>query len=234
MIIVPKKIKGMSPDIVPIEVRIQNRADLLALTLRILRYFFQCNFLGYQWHDDAEKSTIYIEDANQENPEVENPRPSLILDIGGAGFQHTSTGNNLSNYDLDRATKYADQATTFQIEVTGRSKAEAFKLTDGLGTLLFLMDSDLKKFTPDIKQLHNIQMGNVTPLNSVGSRGDSVTLFSSNITFQLDYTLNFKLVPLAPLFTTAIFEAKAENSSISKEEQISVPIGNQIIIPESV
>jgi len=213
MIIVPKKTPGMASNVVPIEVHIQNRADLLALTLRIIRYFFQCKFLGYQWHDDAEKSSIYIEDANQENPEVENPRPSLILDIGGAGFQHTSLGNNLSGYDLDRSTKYADQATTFQIEVTGRSKTEAFKLTDGLGTLLFLMDSDLKKFTPDIKQLHNIQMGSIVPLNSVGRRGDSVTLFTSTITFQVDYTLNFKLVPIAPLFTTAIFEAKAENSS---------------------
>ncbi len=76
MIIIPQS-KNTEAHLTPIRVKIQNRADLLALTLRILRYFFQQGLAGLQWTDDPGTTDIFIEDAFMENPEDDNMYPSI-------------------------------------------------------------------------------------------------------------------------------------------------------------
>ncbi len=231
MRIVPKN--NGNTDLTPIQVKIQNRADLMAVILRTLRYFFQCGFQGLRWHDDPEKSTIFIQDSFMENPDVENPRPSVILSMGGAVTHHSSIGNNLSSYELDRVTKYSEQTTSFNLEIVGRNKLETYKLVDGIGTLLFLMDSEIKKYTPDMESLYNVQMSEVRPLNQTGGRGDAVTLFTGRVDFTVDYTLNFKMAPLAPLFTIALFETKSFDKDLKDQhEDDGVPIGNMVMTRE--
>lgn len=227
MIIQPiRKATDTDESIVPIHVRLQSRADLLALVLRIIRYFFQQGVAGLTWTDDP-NTDIFIEDSFMENPEDVNMFPSIIISMGGAPFNETAMMQNISQYNLNNRVVFVHQTTSFNMEIKGRNKLETYKISEAIAAILFLAKDEILKHATDIEDIRGINVGSVSPVSNLIDGQNNLLGYKSNVTFSIFYKLEFKKVPIGGLFTTAIFvpsgESKDGTSTHTYEKKVFIP-----------
>lgn len=227
MIIKPIRKATDNEDIVPVHVRLQSRADLLALMLRIIRYFFQQGLVGLKWTDDHNTTDIFIEDSFMENPEEDNMFPSIIISMGGATLNPNAMMQNIAQYNLNNRVIFTHQTTSFNMEIRGRNKLETFKISEGIGAIMFLLKDEILKHATDIEDISGISMSPVNPVANLVDGQNNLLGFKSNVSFSIFYKLEFNKVPLGSLFTTAIFAPASESrdgeSTHTYEKMVYIP-----------
>ena len=190
-----------------LDVHIADRVDLLSVMLRFVRYMFSDPNTDYYWHKDPKKSTISVQDVFAENTSKSAIIPAITLSMGGQMYNIETLGNNQMSNALDSSKHFVKFTTAISVDVIGRNKLEAFRLTDTLANFLFLFKGDLMEHCTDITNIENIQVSPIQPSQQYQSK----RYFEGNVSFAVEYKLAFNLVPLAQLFTEATFSQLAEN-----------------------
>jgi len=218
MKIVVSKLVGQNKDYSPIMVRLTDRADITALTIRIIRYFFAVGPQEYRWRSDRKKSKIYIEDSYNENPTTENQLPAIAINIGGIQYKDMGIGDGLSYDDMDTTKiKALEGDTSVTIQIYGRNKLETYRLSDFIGRNLFLFAKEITDYSPDITDVVGINVSPVSPAQGVF---DTSKIFTASVSFAILFKLAFKKVSIAPLFTKALFSGLVTDEDHDKEIQV--------------
>lgn len=198
MIIVPVAGSGLPADseVVPIHVELQTRYDLLAVLLRFYRYFFQQGIGGPDliWKDDV-STGIWIYDQFPENPTTENTYPLILINVGGIGYNQEFMGNNMTGWTMGQKTITCRHTPAVSIEVRGRNKAEAYRISELCGMIAFIFAPLLKASVGNIDDVSGIFVGPVSPLGSAGPDvGDSPKLFGAQVSFQVSYKASYTTI----------------------------------------
>lgn len=199
MIIVPSKpLENNDPNVLPIRVVLQNRADLLAVFLRFFRLLFQSGACGdgLLWRD-SDKTGIWIYDASPENPGKvpENPVPGIKLEIGGARYyQNFESADGASAGGVGTKDRTYYRAVGISVEVRGRNKAETYKITDTAADLLMIMKPFLLGEVQNLDTMESPTLAPVLALNQAGPSGDSPLIFQSGFSFNVTYFVSFNIL----------------------------------------
>lgn len=196
-----------TPDAVPIKVFISNRADLVALLLRILRYLFQQGIAGSEllWKDDPETTGITIEDSFLENPEELDMCPAITVSCGGITFNKESIDRNKMTYNLDNYDVYSRHLIPINLDIRGRNKLETYKMSEVVAAALFLLTPQITESCPNIIDIQSISASPIVPLSNLEQAGDDGKQFNANVSFVVEYFVGFKMYKLGDLFSAAVF-----------------------------
>ena len=187
-----------------------NRTDILLLFLRVVRYLFQNGVAGDNlvWNDDPSKTGIWIEHVSPEIFNDDNKRPAIFLDVGEVTYADVALLNNRSSMDgKGNYRKYSHHNLSVSMQVIGRNKIETHKIAERAGSALYLIKVQILEHTVNLESIGPIQIGRVSPIRAgAGSiAGDTTLAFSSTLAFRAVYYLEFPMMQVGDLFTTANF-----------------------------
>lgn len=212
----------ITDDAVPIEVYIGNRADLVVLLLRILRYLFQEGLCGpdYKWTND-EDTGITIEDSFLENPNEFDTKPAITISCGGISFTKESIDRNKTSYNLDDYDMYTRHFLPVNLDIRGRNKLETYRLSETLAAALFLLTETIVEYCPNIEDITQVSASPIVPLSDLEQAGDDGKQFRATVSFVIEYFVMFRMFKLGDLFTATVFQGDVAAKSDSDDTEFT-------------
>ena len=199
-----------SPNVVEIRMLARNRTDILLMFLRVIRYLFQNGIAGENlvWDGDDTKTKIWIENNSPEIFQDDNKRPAIFIDVGTVTYATTALNDNKATYHMGTYSKYSEHDLAISLTVIGRNKIETHKLSERLGASLYVLQEEIVAHTVNLESISPIQVGQVTQLRAgPGSiAGDTTLAFTAPVSFRVKYYLEFPMMQIGDLFTSATFE----------------------------
>lgn len=188
----------------------ENRTDILLLFLRVMRYLFQNGVAGTNliWSGDDSKTKIWIENLSPEIFADDNKRPAIFIDVGDVTYADITLNDNRATSDgKGNYTKLSKHNLSVSMQVIGRNKIETHRISERLAAALYLIKDQILAHTTNLESIGPINVGRVSQVRSgAGSiAGDTTLAFSASVTFRAVYFLEFPMMQVGDLFTSANF-----------------------------
>lgn len=211
MIIVPsKRVDNTDPEVLPIHMVVENRMDIMAVFLRVLRYISSVGALGDNlcW-DDSDKSPIYIADyasATEFASEV-NPLPAMLLRIGGYGTGDRYMGHSMVDSSQEGTSRLDNMSPGLQIAVRGRNKTETYFLSDKLTREINTLRPAIIASALNMEYMSGINVGEVSRLNDTSGNPyiwECMLSFSVSVDTYM-FTTNYPGISPDPRLNKGLF-----------------------------
>jgi len=186
MIIVPvKPVDSTDPELLPIRMIIEDRMDIIALYLRVLRHVSARGGMGetLRW-EDSDTSPIYIAKhaSGTEFANEVNPLPALLIKIGGYRTNEMFLSQSMVNTHQEGSSRLSDLSPSIRISVRGRSEPETYRLSDILSKHLDTLRPAILASALNLEFMSGITTGEVYHLNDTSG---SPYVWECNLDFSV-------------------------------------------------
>lgn len=167
MIIIPRRpLDNNNPELLPIQMIIETRLDVLAVYLRVLRYLGSIGVYGKSlvWEDSPD-SRLYIAklSANSIGKDA-NPVPAILVSVGGYQTGEKYLSQSMVSSGRDGSARLTEMNPPVSIVVRGRDELEATRLADLTSGYLDTLRPDILASVVNLEFMSGIGVGAVDKL----------------------------------------------------------------------
>lgn len=166
MIIIPAKVSNNdNRELLPIEMVLENRMDMMIVLLRVLRYLGSVGAWGPNliW-EDSKDSPIGIYKFGENHYGDVNKLPRMVVSIGGYRLPDSrylyGDATDTSQRGTDRN---SDMNIGMNIQILGRSDTETYRLTDSTADYLKALRPSIIASVVNLEDIAGITVGSVNP-----------------------------------------------------------------------
>lgn len=155
------------PELIPIQMIVQTRMDIIKVYLRVLRYLGSVGAFGEDliWTDDKD-TKLNIQKVGDDHYGDVNYLPIFVIDIGGYRIEDKYFMNSAVDSSRGQGTSFvSDMEPGINITVRGRDDIETYRLADTLADYLRILKPDILGAVKNLEIMGGISVGKATPSN---------------------------------------------------------------------
>ncbi len=206
-----------------IRIRPGSPLAVAGLFVEVIRSRFQPSVMNtslpWVWDPDIKKTTIAVESAYVEDQAHSNFRPGIFVDIDGATYGRTVTGDRAGQIlPTSKEAFFSLDTQPVLIECVAAKRGESFILGDTVRVFL-QASSDLIQATFGLHEMTPVVLGRPMP-----SQKDKDT-WTTSVTFTVQIPARWTSTPTAPLLQSIVAKISASNATDATEffTEIALP-----------